>query len=131
MSGNEISIGAVLHLADASHVAPFCFLTLDLSRRVCGSNIPEKIWRALRDRTPRQVVTWLGLEGAQAAHAMSLHHRERSLIYFLHWAMAPDWAQRLGVLSYSVESPWREGRWRALGERMQQRIRHLLFHFRR
>ena len=121
----------ILRHAVASRVAPFCFLTLDLSRRVCGSNIPEKIWRALRDLTPRQVVTWLGLEGAQAARAMNLHHRERSLIYFLHWAMAPDWRQKLGVLSYSVQSPWREGRWRTLAARMRQRIRHLLFHFRR
>jgi hypothetical protein len=127
----ELDWEEVLRHSVASRVAPFCFLTLDLSRRVCGTNIPEKIWRALRDLTPRQVVTWLGLDGAQAAHTMNLHHRERSLIYFLHWAMAPDWTQKLSVLSYSVQSPWQEGRWRALAARMRQRVRHLLLHLRR
>jgi len=134
-SGRNLDWDSTLEEIVSSRVAPFCFLTLDMSRRICGSEIPEKIWRTLRDLTPRKVVTWLGLEGVEAAHSMNMYNRERSLIYFLHWAMASGVAEKSQVLLYALQSPWREGkgleRWRSGARRIGQRLQHLTLQRRR
>lgn len=130
--GRHIDWDGVLYDIRESRVERFCFVTLDLARRICNTEVPERVWSALRDATPRRIVQWLGSEGEGAALSMNLYQRDRSLIYFIHWAMASGWHERAQVLLYSLRNPWREGaatgRWKSLAQRMAQRIRFLMSH---
>jgi hypothetical protein len=127
LRGRDLNWPEILRDAHESQVASFCFLTLDLARRICGAEVPEQVWSDLRSGTPRRIVLWLGDKGVDAAIGMDLYRRDRSVIYHLHWGMATGWAERWRVLWYSVFSAWRQGKdWMAFCRRMANRIRHLL-----
>jgi hypothetical protein len=132
-SGAQLDWNRTLREIEANRVAPFCFLTLELARRICRSEIPDHLRHALRARTPERIAVWLESEGVQAAHAMSVYERDRSRIYFLHWAIASGWSEKLRVLWYALLSPWQEGsgfgRLVSFTRRMAQRTRHLLRSF--
>ncbi len=109
-----------------SRAMTFCFLALDLAGRLGGCQIPERILKELRDATPRGIVDWLCMRGLQDAASMSLRHRDRRLIYFLHWQMAAGCFETASVLIYSLRAPWSEStgvaRWKILGSRICQRL---------
>ena len=131
--GAQLDWNRTLRQIEANRAAPFCFLTLELARRICRSEIPDHLRHALRARTPERIVLWLETEGVQAAHTMNLYERDRNRIYFLHWAIASGWSEKLPVLWYSLVSPWHEGsgfgRLISFTRRMAQRTRHLLASF--
>ena len=119
----------ILGEAEASRVARFCFLTLELARIICRAPVPEKARRRLRDAAPPAIVRWLERHAETAPLAMDLYARDRALIYSLHWAMASGWGERAEVLLHSLEAPWREAaqarRYGAFARRMGARLRHL------
>src|SRR5213083_2827209 len=117
-----------------AHASPGCRASAaPPARRICRSEIPDHLRHALRARTPERIVLWLETEGVQAAHTMNLYERDRNRIYFLHWAIASGWSEKLPVLWYSLVSPWHEGsgfgRLISFTRRMAQRTRHLLASF--
>src|SRR5437667_11864325 len=101
-----------------------------MARRILRIESQAHRRQALLARTPQKIVLWLETEGVQAAHTMNLYERDRNRIYFLHWAIASGWSEKLPVLWYSLVSPWHEGsgfgRLVPFTRRMAQRTRHLL-----
>jgi len=128
--GSDLDWETVLSFIRQDRLEPFCFLAFDLAARVGGCRIPGEPWKALRDATPPTIVRWSELRGVRDICSMSLHNRERSLIYLLHWNMAEGWTERASVLFDSVRGPWQEnagpGRWKSLAARMSGRLQHLL-----
>src|SRR5687767_5652132 len=88
LRGRDLNWPEILRDAHESQIASFCFLTLDLARRICGAEVPEQVWSELRSATPHRIVLWMGLKGVDAAVGMDLYRRDRSVIYLLHWGMA-------------------------------------------
>lgn len=129
LRGTTLDWDMILNDIGASRVAPFCFLTLELAGRAGRCELPGRVRSALRQATPPGIVGWLGLRGVDDVASMNLHHRERSLIYFLHWNMAAEWPEKASVLLYSLRAPWLEeagvGRWKSLIRRMGRRLHHL------
>lgn len=129
-SGSSLDWSEVMRDIGASGVESFCFVTLDLARRICGAGTPDEIGRALRDVTPPGIARWLEVEGVDAAHAMNLYSRDPRRIYRLHWAMTAGWREKFEVLAYSVRNPWQErtgsGRLGYFLSRMLRRVQYLL-----
>jgi hypothetical protein len=125
----DLDWGLILSDIRESRAVPFCYLALDLARRVATVGIPPDVLGALKRGTPPEIVDWLESSGVEDAAGMNLRRRRRELIYFLHWNMAAGWREKSGVLLHSLRSPWREGagleRWRLAGRRMFERARFL------
>ncbi len=122
----QLDWNMILDDIKGSRAAAFCFLALYLAGRLGGCDIPEGVLHELQDATPRGIVDWLCLKGLQDAASMSLRHRDRSLIYFLHWQMAAGCFETASVLFQSLRAPWSEStglaRWKTLGRRIFQRL---------
>jgi hypothetical protein len=129
LRGTALDWDMILNDINASRAAPFCFLALELASRAGRCDLPGSVRSALRGTTPPGIVGWLDLKGVDDVGSMNLHHRERSLIYFLHWNMAAGWSEKASVLWYSLRTPWLEetgvGRWKSLVRRTGRRLHHL------
>jgi hypothetical protein len=129
-SAPALNWDAVLRVIYDCHVERFCFLTFYLARKICRTEVPERVWDRLREATPASMIRWLFAEGIEAAHAMNLYKRNRSRIYHLHWAMTRDLREKASVLLYALRTPWEEAegrsRFMAVARRTAVRLRHLL-----
>ena len=120
----------ILYEAERSRARPFCFIALDLASRLAGDCLyPDRARDALRSATPRAMVDWVAMRGLEDVASMSIHHRRKSLIYFLHWNMARGLSEKAAMLSEAVRGPMRDeggvGPWRSLASRMAQRFGEL------
>jgi hypothetical protein len=91
-----------------SRLHGLCFLTLDLARRACGAEIPDRVVEMLVLRTPVRIRSWVESRGLSSAAAMSMYRPDRSTIYYLHWHMAADRATRSRMLAFALRSAWTE-----------------------
>ncbi len=129
--GSTLDWDKVLDTIVKCRTAPFCFLAIDLARRIGGCFIPDRVWSALRKETPGGIVNWLDSHAMEKVVSMNLRHRERSLIYFLHWHMAAGFLEKTSMLVHAFCSPWREAtgqaRLRTAIRRMSERMHYLAF----
>ncbi len=119
----------ILNEIEKSRVQSFCFVAFELASALRGLSLPVEARHELRRSSSPAIAGWLSANGLAHAGSMSVHRRDRSLIYFLHWHMAQNLPERAGMLLHSVRSPWHEasgaGRWKSVASRMAQRLNQM------
>ncbi len=125
----ELSWGLIWDEIKSSNVAPFCFLSLELARQAGAIDYPRGFRLKLRNSTPKGIVDWLGNRGIEDIGSINPRECNRPLIYLLHWNMAANWKERMGILLYSLRAPWNAGtglrRMTSFVARMAARLTHL------